>query len=82
LGGVYYPTHVMPSWLPRLSDAIPLTYGLRALRMTLLEGIPFSAVIPDVATLIGFVLVLTALSLFALTEALHYARRSGTLAQY
>ena len=82
LGGVYYPTHVMPSWLPRLSDAIPLTYGLRALRMTLLEGIPFRDVIPDVATLIGFILLLTALSLFALTEALHYARRSGTLAQY
>jgi ABC-type polysaccharide/polyol phosphate export permease len=82
LGGVYYPTHVMPSWLPRLSDAIPLTYGLRALRETLLEGIPFRQVIPDVATLIGFVLLLTALSLFALTEALHYARRSGTLAQY
>ncbi|HEY7895623.1 MAG TPA: ABC transporter permease [Gemmatimonadaceae bacterium] len=82
LGGVYYPTHVMPSWLPRLSDAIPLTYGLRALRETLLEGIPFRMVLPDVATLIGFVLLLTALSLFALTEALHYARRSGTLAQY
>lgn len=82
LGGVYYPTHIMPSWLPRLSDAIPLTYGLRALRETLLEGIPFRMVIPDVATLFGFVLVLTALSLFALTEALHYARRSGTLAQY
>lgn len=82
LGGVYYPTHVMPSWLPNLSAIIPLTYGLRALRMTLLEGIPFRDVIPDVATLIGFVLLLTALSLFALTEALHYARRSGTLAQY
>jgi len=82
LGGVYYPTSAMPSWLPRLSDVIPLTYGLRALRETLLEGIPFRLVIPDVATLFGFVLVLTALSLFALTAALQYARRSGTLAQY
>ncbi|HEY7877178.1 MAG TPA: ABC transporter permease [Gemmatimonadaceae bacterium] len=82
LGGVYYPTQVMPSWIPRLSDAVPLTYGLRALRQTLLDGVPFRDVLPDVATLVGFVLLLTALSLFALSEALHYARRSGTLAQY
>jgi ABC-2 type transport system permease protein len=82
LGGVYYPTQVIPSWIQRLSDLVPLTYGLRALRRTLLEGAPFAAVASDVATLIGFVLFLTAVSLFALSEALHYARRTGTLAQY
>ena len=82
LGGVYYPTQVIPSWIQRVSEAVPLTYGLRALRETLLEGASFRAVMPDVATLVGFVLLLTALSLFALSEALHYARRSGTLAQY
>lgn len=82
LGGVYYPTHVIPSWIQRLSDVVPLTYGLRALRQTLLEGVPFASVLPDVATLVGFVVLLTAVSLFALSAALHYARRSGTLAQY
>jgi ABC-2 type transport system permease protein len=82
LGGVYYPTQVIPSWIQRLSDVIPLTYGLRALRQTLIEGAPFSAVANDVVTLVGFVIFLTAVSLFALTEALRYARRSGTLAQY
>jgi len=82
LGGVYYPTQVIPSWIQRVSEVIPLTYGLRALRQTLLEGMPIGAVLPDVATLVGFVLLLTAVSLFALSEALHYARRSGTLAQY
>lgn len=82
LGGVYYPTQVIPSWIQRVSDAVPLTYGLRALRRMLLDGASFTSVLPDVATLIGFVLLLTAVSLFALSEALHYARRSGTLAQY
>ncbi|HEX6533541.1 MAG TPA: ABC transporter permease [Gemmatimonadaceae bacterium] len=82
LGGVYYPTHVIPSWIQKLSDVVPLTYGLRALRQTLLEGVPFSAVVPDVVTLVGFVVLLNAVSLFALAEALHYARRTGTLAQY
>jgi ABC-2 type transport system permease protein len=82
LGGVYYPTQVIPSWIQRLSDVVPLTYGLRALRRTLLEGAPLGAVAGDIATLVGFIMLLTAVSLFALSEALHYARRTGTLAQY
>lgn len=82
LGGVYYPTTVIPSWIRQLSDAVPLTYGLRALRRTLLEGMPFSVVVPDVVTLLGFVVLLSAVGLLVLSEALHYARRSGTLAQY
>jgi hypothetical protein len=43
---------------------------------------PFSTVAPDVITLIGFVVLLTSVGLLALSEALHYARRAGTLAQY
>lgn len=82
LGGVYYPTQVIPSWIQLVSKAVPLTYGLRALRQTLLEGYPLSVVMPDVMWLVGFVILLTAISLFAITEALRYARRTGTLAQY
>lgn len=82
LGGVYYPTNVIPSWIQQLSAAVPLTYGLRALRETLIGGAPFSAVAGDVVALAGFVAVLGAVSVFALMEALHYARRTGTLAQY
>lgn len=82
LGGVYYPTSVIPSWIQSLSNVIPLTYGLRALRRTLLEGRPLSAVGADVLTLAGFTLLLLAASLFVLAEALRYSRRTGTLAQY
>ena len=32
LGGVYYPTTVIPSWLASASEFVPLGYGLRALR--------------------------------------------------
>ena len=38
LGGVYYPTHIVPGWLENISAALPLTYGLRALRRVLLDG--------------------------------------------
>ncbi len=82
LGGVYYPTHVIPSWIQRVSDFIPLSYGLRALRRTLLDGAPFSAVASDVAILALFAAALGAAGVTAFSLALRYARRAGTLAQY
>lgn len=82
LGGVYYPTHVIPSWIQTVSRVLPLTYGLRAAREVFLDGAPVREVMPDVVVVIGFALVLWAVGLFALAEAMQYARRSGTLAQY
>lgn len=82
LGGVYYPTHVIPSWIQQISDFVPLTYGLRALRRTLLEGMAPSAVWGDLAVLLLFIAVLAAISAWAFSLSLRYARRAGTLAQY
>lgn len=83
LGGAYYPTQVIPSWIQDVSTFIPLTYGLRALRRVLLEEeMPLGAVITDVAILAGFAALLLALSLWAFTRALQYARRRGTLSHY
>jgi ABC-2 type transport system permease protein len=82
LGGVYYPTHVIPSWLHSISAALPLTYGLRALRRVLLEGAPLTSVAMDVGVLAVFVVVLCALSMLTFARALRDARRTGSLAQY
>lgn len=82
LGGVYYPTKVIPSWLQYVSDAIPLTYGLRALRQVFLEGLPLAGVATDVGILAACTAVLLAVSIWAFSGALRYARRTGTLAQY
>lgn len=82
LGGVYYPTHVIPSWIQQLSSVVPLTYGLRAMRRTLLDGMGFADVAGDVGILaaLAVVLFLGASLLFA--AALHQARRAGSLALY
>ncbi|HEY9448700.1 MAG TPA: ABC transporter permease [Gemmatimonadaceae bacterium] len=82
LGGVYYPTHIIPSWLHSVSAAIPLTYGLRALRQVVLEGAPLSAVASDIGILLLFIVVLSALSMLAFARALSDAKRTGSLAQY
>jgi ABC-2 type transport system permease protein len=82
LGGVYYPTHVIPSWLQSVSAVLPLSYGLRALRRVLLQGASLGAVSRDVLILAGETSVLLALGLGLMSLAFRYARRQGTLAQY
>ena len=82
LGGVYWPTSVIPSWVRVVSDMLPISYGLRALRRTLLNGEPLSAVSDDVLTLAGYGGLLLSLGAITLSIALSYARRRGTLSQY
>ena len=82
LGGVYYSTRVIPSWLQHISDFVPLTYGLRALRRTLLEGFSLKAVAGDLAILLGAIVLLFGLSGYLFAYSLRYARRAGTLSQY
>jgi ABC-2 type transport system permease protein len=82
LGGVYYPTSVIPSWIQSLSAAVPLTYGLRALRRVWLDGVAFREVIPDVMTLAAMAGGLLSLGVLTFMLAMRYARRAGTLAQY
>jgi ABC-2 type transport system permease protein len=82
LGGVYYPTHVIPSWLQQVSNALPLTYGLRALRQTALRGVGFAEVSGDITILAGQTLLLLAVGALAMTAALRHARRAGSLSHY
>jgi ABC-2 type transport system permease protein len=82
LGGVYYPTHVIPSWLAGVSAFVPLTYGLRALRRVLLDGASLREVGPDLGVLLFLSAVLFVLGSLALQYALRYARRAGTLGHY
>jgi ABC-2 type transport system permease protein len=82
LGGVYYPTTVIPGWIESISAFIPLTYGLTALRAILLEGRSIASVWREISILLAFTVVATVLSALAFRSALRYARRVGNLAQY
>jgi ABC-2 type transport system permease protein len=82
LGGVYFPAHIIPAWLQHLSAAMPMTYGLRAFRATLLEGVPLQQVASDVIILSLFALVLLPLGIVAFRLGLRYARVTGSLTHY
>lgn len=82
LGGVYYSTSVIPSWIQNVSTIIPLTYGLRAVRRLLLEGASFAAVRYDIAVLFAFTAGLLVVAAATFAWALRYAKRAGTLSHY
>lgn len=82
LGGVYYPTSVIPSWIQELSAAVPLTYGLRAMRRLALDGASIADVTGDATRLALFAAGLSVAGALAFATALRHARRAGTLAQY
>jgi ABC-2 type transport system permease protein len=82
LGGVYYSTTVIPSWLQDLSALVPLTYALRAARMLLLKGASLPEVSQDIAILTGQSALLLVVSVALFASALRYARSAGTLSQY
>jgi ABC-2 type transport system permease protein len=82
LGGVYYPTTVIPSWLGQLSNLMPLTYGLRALRRVLASDPPIGAIASDIGMLVVLTMVLLVASLATLRLALRRARTDGALAHY
>jgi ABC-2 type transport system permease protein len=82
LGGVYYPTKVVPSWLAQVSDFVPLSYGLRAMRRSLIDGAPVTAIVGDVARMVGLGAVLFVIAVLMFSWALGHAKRAGTLAQY
>lgn len=82
LGGVYYPTSAIPTWIRYLADFVPISFGLRALRRVLLQGASLASVARDVAALGLFAAVTTVIGMYALRSALRHVRRTGTTGQY
>jgi ABC-2 type transport system permease protein len=82
LGGVYYPTTVIPSWIQSLSVVVPMTYGLRATRRLVLEGAPWSAVQMDVGMIAAIAGLMLLLGIAAFQLSFDHARRRGTLSIY
>lgn len=81
LGGVYYPTRVIPSWFRDLAEIVPLAPGLRAMRRLFLDGASLAAVADDIGRLVLLAAALLAVTTPILLAALHQARRTGSLAQ-
>lgn len=82
LGGVYYSTTVIPSWIQHLSVVVPLTYGLRVIRKALLTGAALPELGRDFTALGGTAALFLLLGGLCFGAALRHARGQGSLGQY
>lgn len=82
LGGVYFPTSVLPPAIAPIAEWIPLTPALRAFRQALLMGYPLTGVAGDLVSASVIAAVCLTVGVISVRWAFAYARRAGSLAQY
>ncbi len=81
-GGVYFPVDLLPAWLKPISSLIPMTYGLRALRLSLLQGAGIREIRSDLIALGAFALILLPVGLLTFRSAVRRAKVDGSLTHY
>ena len=79
LSGAFFPVSVLPGWLEPIGAVLPTRFAFDGLRDAIFRGEAWGA---DAFALFAFAAVALPLGILAFREALGYARRSGTLAQY
>lgn len=82
LSGTMFPVESLPQPLGVLARAVPFTYAIEAMRGALLEGRAVTTMVPTLAALAAFGLVLFPLALGGLSFSLRRARQCGTLSLY
>jgi ABC-2 type transport system permease protein len=82
LGGVLFPSNVLPSWLQTAAELIPLKHALEGMRLALLTGADLRTLAPIVVKLAIFVGVLLPGGLFAFSMAVESAKRNGSLTEF
>ena len=82
LGGVFYPVNVLPSWLEPLSNLLPITHALEAMRQVMLNGATLAQVGNQAALLALFAAILLPLGLGAFAYGLKTAKVDGSLIHY
>lgn len=82
LGGVLYPTSVLPGPLQALGQLLPLTHALELMRRSVLAGEGIDTLWSPFLSLAALTAVLLPLGLWACGRAVHLAQTDGTLSQY
>ena len=80
--GTLFSVSTLPKPLGRLAGWIPITHALTGMRMALLQGADFNALVRQMAILALFCAILLPLSLWVFSRTLRSARRAGTLSFY
>jgi ABC-2 type transport system permease protein len=82
VGGLYFPTSLLPGWIRWASDVQPFTPATDLLRHLLVNTPLTHPAIVELLKLAGFVAVLLPAGLVLLRASIRYGQRTGTVAEY
>lgn len=82
LSGTMFPIESLPRPLVLVAHAIPLSYAVGGMRLALLQGQTALSMMPTLAALFAFSVVMLPLALWGLSFSLRRARQNGTLSFY
>ena len=82
LGGVFYPVAVLPEWMQKVAAFLPITHTLEGMRLALLRGYGLRELLPQIAPLLLFIVIVVPLSAVVFAWAVRRAKRDGSLTHY
>lgn len=82
VAGLYFPVAFLPDWIQWASEVQPFTPAVDLLRHLLVGTVSGDPAWIEVAKLIGFSVVLLPVGVFAMTAALRYGQRRGTVTEF
>ena len=82
LAGFFVPRTSLPPWLHGLSDAIPASHAVDALRASTLAGASLRGVAPDITACLIISGIYAVVGLAALRKVENVAKRAGQLDLY
>ncbi|MCM8799588.1 MAG: ABC transporter permease [Candidatus Omnitrophica bacterium] len=82
LGGVYFPVEIMPKFLRFFSYLVPVSYGLRGIRLAFLKGYDLKDLWFQIVMLLIFIIILFPLSIFILKWAVKKIKKEASLLHY
>ena len=82
LGGVLYPTSVLPAWLQAVGQLLPLTHALELMRRSVLGGEGMDTLWGSFLALAALTAILLPIGLWACARAVRIAQTDGSLSQY
>jgi len=80
--GVFFPIEMLGTNLQNVSQILPTTYGVSAIRRVLISGAGLREVQGQITTLCIFLVVLLPFSMWVFSRAVRRAKREGSLIQY
>ncbi|MBI4816056.1 MAG: ABC transporter permease [Deltaproteobacteria bacterium] len=82
LSGVIYPRQILPIWVQKIANLLPMTHSLEAVRLLLLKGATLSEIWSSLVGLAVFTVIALPVSIFWFGWSVDRAREDGSLARY